>query len=114
MSKYFLICKITFRVFTFLGQASVHLPHNIHFSISLATASISPLITKRLIFRKLKVVNCDAEQVAEQVPQEMQVSKLGSCFVRNSAKELSISSKFSDLSLLIVYPKFTIFYNLEL
>lgn len=77
---------MTLRVFTPRGQTSVHFPQSIHFDASLYTEAVSPLRMAWQSERKLKVVNFPAEQVAVQLPQAMQRSKVGSFAESEKAK----------------------------
>ena len=60
------------------GHTKIHLPHNIHFDISSFTSLIIPRLKSIDILRKLKEVNCPAEQVAAQDPQKIHNLRLGS------------------------------------
>ena len=84
-----------FRVFTPFGQASWHFPQTIQRLVIGLKDCISPRLQSNMIFRKLKSVNCPAEQVAAHVPQEIQVAALGSLsssFLYNSEWVVSKSN----------------------
>ena len=68
---------IKLRVWMPLGQTRMHFPHNMHFTNEFRTSSIWLFLIDAIKRRKLKLVESDAEQVAAQLPQAMQIDISG-------------------------------------
>jgi hypothetical protein len=81
------------RVFTPFGQASKHLPQSIQRLMTGLSDFVSPRLQSNMILRKLKSVNCPAEQVEVHVPQEIQRAALGSSCKSFSYKSVHVESK---------------------
>jgi hypothetical protein len=93
------------RVFKPFGQASWHFPQTMQRLIIGLSDCVSPRLQSSMIFRRLKSVNCPAEQVEAHVPQEMQVAALGSSFSNFSYNSELTASKSKVVLSLRLYPK---------